>query len=109
MLSNNTILKVGDWIKGKTRDGELVIGYIESLDIFEEKINVTITSSDNEDLASKTIPLPNQQVTKIPEAQVKNRQQLEYLIDLALATGDQEWFMELSDKLNAMKVLVKDV
>ena len=44
MFSNNdTILRVGDWIKGKSRDGELFIGYIESLEIFDGKVNAIIT------------------------------------------------------------------
>lgn len=110
MLSNNnTILKVGDWIKGKSRDGELFIGYIESLDILEEKVNVKITSSDDESLFGKTIPMAKNGVKKLPDPKVENKEQIQYLIDLALATGDEEWFMELSEKLNSMRELVKGV
>ncbi len=31
--NNNQILKTGDWVKGKSLDSELIVGYIESLDI----------------------------------------------------------------------------
>jgi hypothetical protein len=106
---NNSFLKVGDWIKGKSRDGELIIGYVESLDVLDEKINATITSSDDVALVGKTIPMPTNGVKKLPEPQVKNKEQIQYLIDLALATGDQEWFMELSEQLKAMRELVKGV
>ncbi|WP_349654846.1 IDEAL domain-containing protein [Mesobacillus sp. AQ2] len=106
---NNSFLKVGDWIKGKSRDGELIIGYVESLDVLDEKINATITSSDDEALVGKTIPMPTNGVKKLPEPQVKNKEQIQYLIDLALATGDQEWFMELSEQLKVMRELVKGV
>lgn len=110
MLSNdNTILKAGDWIKAKSRDGELIIGYIKSLDILEEKVNVTITTSDNEELVGKAIPMLKDQVKKLPDSQVKNKEQIQFLIDLALATGDEVWFMELSDKLNSMRELANSV
>jgi uncharacterized protein YpiB (UPF0302 family) len=53
--------------------------------------------------------MPTNGVKKLPEPQVKNKEQIQYLIDLALATGDQEWFMELSEQLKAMRELVKGV
>ncbi|WP_079508727.1 IDEAL domain-containing protein [Mesobacillus jeotgali] len=106
---NNSILKVGDWIKGKSRDGELIIGYVESLDILDEKVNATITSSDDETLVGKTIPMSSNGVKKLPEPQVKNKEQIQFLIDLALVTGDEEWFMELSQQLRAMRELVKGI
>ncbi len=110
MFSNNdTILRVGDWIKGKSRDGELFIGYIESLDILDDKVNATITSSDDESMVGKTIPMSTNGVKKLPDPKVKNKEQIQYLIDLALATGDEEWFLELSEKLNSMRELVKGV
>ncbi|WP_382920294.1 IDEAL domain-containing protein [Streptomyces sp. NPDC057062] len=31
---------------------------------------------------------------------------MRFLIDLAILTGDEEWFMALSSKLNSMKQLV---
>ena len=109
MYNNDTILRVGDWIKGKSRDGELFIGYIESLDILDEKVNATITSSDDEAMVGKTIPFATGGVKKLPDPKVKNKEQIQYLIDLALATGDEEWFMELSEKLNSMRELVRGV
>lgn len=106
---NNTFIKVGDWVKGKSRDGELIIGYVDSLDILEDIINVTVTSSDQEALAGKSIPLLRTLVKKLPDPQVKNKTQIQFLIDLALATGDEEWFMELSAKLKSMRELVTSV
>lgn len=106
---NNNIIKVGDWVKGKSRDGELIIGYVDSLDILEDIINVTVTSSDQEGLAGKSIPLLRTLVKKLPDPQVKNKEQIQFLIDLALATGDEEWFMELSAKLKSMRELVTSV
>ncbi|RSD28666.1 IDEAL domain-containing protein [Mesobacillus subterraneus] len=109
MSNHNDILKVGDWIKGNSRDGELIIGYVESFNILENLVGVTVTKSDHDALAGKTIPLLQTDVKKLPDPHVKNKEQIHYLIDLALATGDEAWFMELSEKLNSMRELVKGV
>ncbi|MGM0778279.1 MAG: IDEAL domain-containing protein [Bacillota bacterium] len=108
MISNhNAILKTGDWVKGKSREGELIIGYIENLE--EGIIKAKVISSDNKTIEGKIIPLQSKQVKKMPAAKVANKEQIYYLIDLALFTGDEEWFFELTSKLNSMRELVKDV
>jgi IDEAL domain len=108
MMSNqNAILKAGDWVKGKSREGELIIGYIENLE--EGIIKTKVISSDNKTIEGKIIPLQSKQVTKMPAAKVANKEQIHFLIDLALSTGDEEWFFELTSKLNSMRELVKDV
>lgn len=45
----------------------------------------------------------------MPAAKVANKEQIHFLIDLALSTGDEEWFFELTSKLNSMRELVKGV
>ncbi|MBI0579570.1 IDEAL domain-containing protein [Neobacillus cucumis] len=112
MLSNKqAILKTGDWIKGKARDGELIIGYIESLspEIPEEVVKVTVVTSDNYDMIGKTIPLLSKRVNKLPISKAINKEQIRFLIDLALSTGDEEWFLELSSKLTSIEQLVNGV
>ncbi|MDQ0200285.1 IDEAL domain-containing protein [Neobacillus ginsengisoli] len=112
MFSNNhAILKTGDWIKGKARDGELIIGYIESMspEIPEEAVKVTVVTSDNDEMIGKTIPILSKRVNKLPISKVTNMEQIQFLIDLALSTGDKDWFIELSTELNSMKQLVKGV
>jgi hypothetical protein len=108
MMSNNkAILKAGDWIKGKSREGELIVGYIETLE--EGIIKTKVISSDNKTIEGKIIPLLSKQVKKMPAAKVANKEQIHFLIDLALSTGDEEWFFELTSKLNSMRELVKDI
>lgn len=109
MSNNNTILTIGDWIKAKSRDGELIIGYVEAFDLSEEMIKVTVTTSDHQEIVGKTIPILNNKVTRLPNSNVKNKEQILNLIDLALATGDEDWFLELSSKLNAIRELVNSV
>lgn len=110
MSSNNiSTLKTGDWIKGSLRDGELIIGYIESFDFSEGTIKVTVVKSENNDVVGKTISILRKRVKRLPDSKVSNKEQVQFLIDLALSTGDEDWFMELSAKLNSMKQLVNGV
>lgn len=98
-----TILKNNDWVKGISRHGELIIGFIDSMNVFEEAVYVVVVESDNEELIGKTIPMSIKQVESIPANKTKDAGQLEFLIDLALSTGDKEWFNELSAELNSKK------
>lgn len=107
--NNNTLLKTGDWIKAESWDGELIIGYIEALSSIEGVLKVKVVTSDNNQTVGKTIPIISQQVKKLPVSNVTNKAQIEFLLDLALLTGDKEWFLALSSELNAMKQLVNGV
>lgn len=109
MSNNRSILKTGDWIKGKSRDGELIIGYVESLGIPEGVVKVNVITSDNYKTIGKTIPISSNRVKSLPVSYVINKEQILFLIDLALSTGDEDWFIELSSKLNSIKQLVDGV
>jgi hypothetical protein len=111
MLNNNhfPMLELGDWVKGNLLSGELIIGYIDSLSILEGVAKVTIVTSDNKDICGKTVALLTSQLKRLPAANVSNKEQILFLIDLALSTGDEEWFNELSAKLNSMTQLIKEV
>jgi hypothetical protein len=107
--NNNMILKTGDWIKAESPEGELIIGYIESLSSIEGVVKVTVVTSDNKQTIGKIIPILSERVKKLPVSNVTNKAQIEFLLDLALSTGDKEWFLELSSELNAMKQLANGV
>jgi hypothetical protein len=111
MLTNNhfPMLEIGDWVKGNLLSGELIIGFIESLSNLEGVAKVAIVTSDNKDIIGRTIPLLTNQVKRLPAVNVNNKEQLLFLIDLALLTGDEDWFNELTAKLHAMTQLVREV
>jgi uncharacterized protein YpiB (UPF0302 family) len=111
MLSKNhfPLLETGDWVKGNLLSGELIIGYIESMSNLEGVAKVTIVTSDNKDIRGKTVALLTSQLKRLPAANVTNKEQILFLIDLALSTGDEEWFNELSAKLHSINQLVKEV
>lgn len=103
------MIKIGDWVKGESSNGELIIGFVESLSSVEGVVKVAVVTCDNKDIIGKTIALLSKKVKPLPAANVTNKEQILFLIDLALSTGDEEWFKELSSKLNSMRQLVHDV
>lgn len=110
MMSNHDLLlKTGDWIKGKSMDGELIIGYIESFDHLNGTVKVTVITSDHKLTIGKTIHVFRNQIKQMPVTNVVNKEQIRFLIDLALITGDVEWFNQLSSQLNSMLQLVSNV
>ncbi|PFO09758.1 group-specific protein [Bacillus sp. AFS076308] len=102
------LLQTGDWIKGTLRDGELVMGFIESLDT-SGIVKVTVVTSDNNEIIGKKVSMLSERVKRLPVSNVSNKAQVQFLIDLALSTGDEEWFIELSSKLNSMNQLVNQL
>ncbi|MEH7547891.1 MULTISPECIES: IDEAL domain-containing protein [Bacillaceae] len=102
------LLQTGDWIKGTLRDGELVMGFIESLDT-SGIVKVTVVTSDNNEIIGKKVSMLSERVKRLPVSNVSNKAQIQFLIDLALSTGDEEWFLELSSKLKSMNQLVNQL
>jgi len=102
------LLQTGDWIKGTLRDGELVMGFIESLDT-SGIVKVNVVTSDNNEIIGKKVSMLSERVKRLPVSNVSNKAQIQFLIDLALSTGDEEWFLELSSKLNSMNQLVNQL
>ncbi|WP_033541886.1 IDEAL domain-containing protein [Planococcus sp. CAU13] len=107
MNEEKTILKTSDWVKATSMNGEIIIGFIDSMSMVQGAVNVTVAESDNEAIIGKTIPLAVKQVESLQQTAPKDKAQLEYLIDLALQTGDKDWFEELTAELNGKRQSVK--
>ncbi|WP_077622690.1 IDEAL domain-containing protein [Sediminibacillus massiliensis] len=99
----NPILQVGDWVKTKTKNGELVHGYLENFQAFNSKVELKVVVSDNEKLIGNSIKTEPKNVKKISTHFEHTEKQLEDLIDLALLTKDREWFNDLSAEINRRK------
>jgi hypothetical protein len=97
----------GDWVQGRSRDGELIHGYVETIDSIQGIVKVNVVESDNEKAIGKSIWLLNKSAEKLPDLTVSTESQLLSLIDLALLSKDEQWFMELSTKLAAIKKISK--
>ncbi|OMP66151.1 IDEAL domain-containing protein [Domibacillus epiphyticus] len=93
----------GDWVKGRTREGELIRGYVVQSNDIQEIIKVTVVECDNEKTVGRTIRLMDKSVEKLPVVKTENEEQIHQLIDLALLTKDEEWFVELATQLKETK------
>lgn len=103
MVENN-LFKNGDWVQGKSRDGELIHGFVENVSDNREIVKVNVVESDNEKAVGKSIWIPSKWTEKLPDLEVSNEAHLLALIDLALLSKDETWFMELSGKLESIKI-----
>ncbi|MFC4776878.1 IDEAL domain-containing protein [Paenibacillus sp. GCM10023252] len=95
-------LDISDWVQARTLNGELVHGYIESVDALQRIATIHVVRSDNEDSVGKLIAVRDQWLKKLPDAQL-DEQSLRELINLALATDDEPWFMELTEQLGQVQ------
>ncbi|MEH7375852.1 IDEAL domain-containing protein [Neobacillus drentensis] len=93
----------GDWVQGRSRDGKLIHGYIETVDTHKGMLQVKVVDSDNEKAIGKSIWIVNKRAEKLPETTGRNESELLALIDLALLFKDEHWFKELSAKLVSIK------
>ncbi|RUQ30602.1 IDEAL domain-containing protein [Peribacillus cavernae] len=106
-MSGEFGLEIGDWVLGKSRNGELIRGYIEKIDILQGAVKVFVIESDNEKTIGKRIGMLHNWVEKLPVSTKVNDGQTLDLIDLALLTRDEQWFIDLSEKLNAHETASK--
>ncbi len=95
--------ETGDWVQGWSSEGELIHGYIETADSNEGMVKVNVVESDNEKAIGKSTWIDNKWTKKLPDLTVSSESQLLTLIDLALQTKDERWFMELSKELASIK------
>ncbi|MFC0560340.1 IDEAL domain-containing protein [Halalkalibacter alkalisediminis] len=96
---NKKGFKVGDWVIGKSYNGEIVHGYIEIIEPLNTIVKVFVIDSDNLRFKGRTIKLNEKTVEKQPIFSEYVEGELLNLIDLALSTRDEQWFFELTAKL----------
>lgn len=109
MLTNGkSRLEIGDWVRGKSGDDELLHGYIESVNFLQDIVKVHVVACDNKGTVGKTIQLPSNWLEKLPVSAVAREESILSLIDLALETRDEQWFLELFEVLNALRTHTKE-
>ena len=97
------VFEKGDWIQGRSRNGELVHGYVEKIDLIQGIMKVYVIESDNENVIGKATWILTKYAKKLPVVTDPNESELLSLIDLALLSKDQQWFIELSERLDSIK------
>ncbi|MHA7966919.1 IDEAL domain-containing protein [Paenibacillus sp. CAU 1782] len=96
-------IHVEDWVTGRTREGALIHGFVESLDEIRGIASVYVVKSDQEPLIGKKATVRSIWLRTLPDARLAGSALVPDLIDLALATDDEAWFLELSDGANSGK------
>ncbi|MFX3634358.1 MAG: hypothetical protein ACE3L7_23730 [Candidatus Pristimantibacillus sp.] len=91
--------EISDWVQGKAQNGELIQGYIETIDMMQGIIRVHVVKSDNESIMGRLVAVREQWLKKMPERLPDDSAQIHNLIDMALSTWDEPWFMELTEQL----------
>ncbi|MDQ6420414.1 group-specific protein [Paenibacillus sp. LHD-117] len=92
---------ISDWVHGRTMGGEMVYGFIESVDALKGIVTLFVVQSDNEERIGRHVAVKASTVKSVPDVSLRDNQPVQDLIDLALATWDEAWFKELTDGLGA--------
>jgi hypothetical protein len=96
-------VKISDWVQAKTKDGELIHGFVDAVDESQRMANVIVVRSDNEDSVGKPIAVREQWLRKLPDYVMEDAGSIQILIDIALLAKDEQWFKELSEKLHSVQ------
>lgn len=96
-------VEISDWVQAKTKDGELIHGFVDAVDESQRMANVIVVRSDNEDSVGKPIAVREHWLRKLPDYVMEDAGSIQSLIDIALLTKDEQWFKELTDKLQSVQ------
>jgi hypothetical protein len=100
--SKQETIQIGDWVSGTSIMDQKVIGYVQSLDIYGGA-KVHVTQSDHEKAIGYLVNSTLGKLEKMEEYVPSEEADLRSLMDLALATRDQQWFNELAGALRKLQ------
>jgi hypothetical protein len=96
-----TGIQLGDWVSGTTVYDERIRGYVEMVNKNLGSVLVRVTQSDRENAVGR---VAESLLNKLELLGVDaDEQAFQDLIDIALTTRDEEWFMELTSSLKALR------
>ncbi|WP_426451315.1 IDEAL domain-containing protein [Paenibacillus sp. S-38] len=93
----------GQWVQGRTAEGELIQGWVESSDSLERIVKVRVVNSDHMDILGKRVAVREAWLKALPSNPFAGTEGVRDLIDLALSTRDRDWFMELTELSGASR------
>jgi hypothetical protein len=96
-------VEISDWVQAKTKDGELIHGFVDAVDESQRMANVIVVKSDNEESVGKPIAVREQWLRKLPDYVMEDAGSIQSLIDIALLAKDEQWFRELIKKLQSVQ------
>lgn len=94
------MLRNGDWVIAQI-DNYQVIGFIESISVARNEVFITKVANYVEGVTHSVKPTPKlftvDRIEKLPLTLEK--EDWDYLIDLAIQTGDERWFDQLVKRM----------
>lgn len=102
-------LKIGEWVKGKLKKGELFHGYIHEDEQFSNIIRVKIVKSDNPGMEGSIILTDRSIISRLETNVMDSKEAVLNLIDLSLLLKDKEWFHELTNHLKMIHVSENEI
>ncbi|WP_256760785.1 IDEAL domain-containing protein [Cohnella sp. WQ 127256] len=93
-------VEMSEWVMAKTKNGELIQGFVDAIDDQQGVATVFVVKSDNVESVGKSVVVRDRWLRKLPTYSLDDAEAIQSLIDLALATRDEQWFTELSQTLS---------
>ncbi|MDP5276482.1 hypothetical protein [Chengkuizengella axinellae] len=94
---------VGDWVKGKSKEDEFFIGYIEQIN--ESSVHVYIIQSDHSFIKNRTVKIASNKIEVMEQTDLYFEGSLLNLIDIALLEKNEEDFIKYSSQLKELKMI----
>lgn len=92
-------IQLGDWVSGTSVNDERVRGFVEEFSRQHGFAWIRVTQSDREASIGNVVETSLAKLEKLSDEGWQDEFALYDLIDLALATRDEQWFMELTSSL----------
>lgn len=96
-------LQLGDWVRGKAAEGELIQGYVVTEPDLEGVTKVRVMQSDRVEIIGHEVNVPTYRLLTMDTIALYEKELMATLIDAALLAKDKEWFMELTSQLKSME------
>ncbi|WP_239614871.1 hypothetical protein [Cohnella mopanensis] len=97
-------VEISDWVLAKTKNGELIHGFVEDLDDQQGMATVYTVKSDNVESVGKPVVVRERWLRKLPDYSPHDSEAIRSLIDIALSTRDEHWFQELTSKMASIAI-----
>lgn len=94
-------IQVGDWVSGTSIKDERFLGYVE--EIKNNMFLVRVIDSDHQAAIGTVVKSQMKHVKKMSVNPIQTTAHLLNMIDLALSTRDQKWFIDLTNQLNKLQ------
>jgi hypothetical protein len=101
MEGSSMTFHTGEWVQGNTARSELIHGFVQSVDLLHDSVEIYVVASDNASVVGTIVELVSRRVKSVPTEIPQHQDSIRSLIDIALLAKDEVWFNELVMKLGS--------